>query len=60
MVKCLFTTGIRIQEFENYYLIYIYIYIKLTFHFLYFDILPPLQAVFMVCFPSLCEPLEVS
>lgn len=26
MAKCLFTTGMRIQEFENYYLIDIYIY----------------------------------
>ena len=59
MVKCLFTTGMRIQEFENYYLIYIYIYIKLTFHFLYFDILPPLQALFMVCFHLCVSPLKL-
>ena len=52
--------GMKIQEFENYYFIYIYIYIKLTFHFLYFDIPPLLQALFMVYSPSLFEPLEVS
>lgn len=32
MVKCLFTMGMRIQEFENYYFIYIYIY-KINFSF---------------------------
>lgn len=58
MVKCLFTMGMRIQEFQNYY--FIYIYIKLTFHFLYFDIPRLLQALFMVYSPSLFEPLEVS
>lgn len=54
LVKCLYCGN----EDSRIWIIILFIYrYKINFHFLYFWYPPRLQALFMVCFPSLCEPL---